>query len=217
MRQILLFTLILWSGCSVVWAQAKAGDEDLQQWSEVQLVVPITKKADFLTQVTMWSGKNISRLHEGRFGIGVAFKADKHWAFAGYYQFINARNGAGKFRHEDRFDGRVIYKFPVKNFGLSHRSMLEYRMRSTGSFWNYRPSLTIDKELKFIPHGKLYATEEIFYDSNSGRFSRSRFSVGLIEKFSDRFSLDIYYLRQNDGFAAPGDLNVIGTTCRIHL
>jgi len=29
--------------------------------------------------------------------------------------------------------------------------------------------------------------------------------------------LDVFYLRQNDGFSRPGDLNVIGTAWRIRL
>lgn len=197
--------------------QTVQDDEDIQSWNDLQLTVPMSKHVDFSTQLTMRFGKNISRLNEGRFAIGFIWKPDKNWSFQPFYWHIRARNTAGQFRIEHRLNLRVGYKFPIKKFGLSHRSTFEYRMRTTGNTWRYRPSLTFEKEIKFIPEAKVYITEEPFYDSATKKFSRNRFTIGINKTLTKQLSVDIYYMRQNDGFAHPGDLNVIGTSWKIKL
>ncbi|MEO7674195.1 MAG: DUF2490 domain-containing protein, partial [Pyrinomonadaceae bacterium] len=114
---------------------------------------------------------------------------------------------------------RAVYKFPVKSFGLSHRSWFEYRIRGVGNTWRYRPSLTFDQDIpkKLVPKAKFYITEEIFYDSATSKFSRNRFTAGITKALSKQLSLDLYFMRQNDGFSHPGDLNVIGTSWKIKL
>ena len=46
---------------------------------------------------------------------------------------------------------------------------------------------------------------------------RNRFSVGVIKEFNKQLAGELFYLRQNDGRARPGNLHVIGTTLRIRL
>jgi hypothetical protein len=220
MRKIIL-SLLLIGGCALfAHAQAAAADEeDFQSWNDLQLTVPLTKHFDFLTQVTMRFGKNVTRLHDGRFQIGFVWKPHKSWSFTPFYWHIRARNAAGRFRTEHRLNLRAQYRFPFKKFGLSHRSTFEYRLRNPLNSWRYRPSLTFEKDVpkKFIPAAKLYVTEEIFYDSLLKEFSRNRFTVGITKTLTKKLSLDVYYMRQNDGVARPGDLNVVGTSWKVRL
>lgn len=123
------------------------------------------------------------------------------------------------FQHEDRLSVRVGYRFPFKSFGLSHRSTFEYRIRQPQDSFRYRPSLTFDKDIpkNFISKAKFFVTEEVFYDSILKKFSRNRFSFGITKTLSKKLSLDLYYMRQNDGYTHPGDLNIIGTSFKIKL
>lgn len=200
-------------------AQTVTDDEDIQSWNDLQLTVPMSKKFDFYTAVTMHFGKNVTRLNDGRFAIGFIYKLNKSWTIQPFYWFINARNSRGQFRHEDRLNLRVGYRFPFKKFGLSHRSTFKYRLRSPENFFRYRPSLTFDRDIpkKIIPKAKFYVTEEVFYDSLLNKFSRNRFTVGITKTLTPKLSLELYYMRQNDGFSRPGDLNVIGTSFKIKL
>lgn len=191
--------------------------DDIQSWNDVQLTVPMSKQFDFYTSVTMRFGKNISRLNDGRYAIGFTYKPDKSWLIQPFYWFINARNSRGQFRTENRLNLRIGYKFPIKKFGMSHRSWFEYRMRTTGKSWRYRPSLTFDKDLPKSWNAKFYVTEEVFYDSSLDKFSRNRFTVGITKNLSKKLALDLYYMRQNDGFSLPGDLHVVGTSWKIKL
>ncbi|MBC7901135.1 MAG: DUF2490 domain-containing protein [Saprospiraceae bacterium] len=194
-------------------------DEDVQSWNDVQITVPLSKRFDFVTGFITRFGKNISRLNDGRFLIGYSWKPTKALTVSPFYMHIRARNALGRFRIEHRLHLRAAYKFPIKRFGLSHRSQFEYRLRSPRNTWRYRPSLTFEKEIpkRFVPDAKFYVTEEPFYDSATSKFSRNRFYVGIVKTLSKSLSLDIYYLRQNDGFSRPGDLNVIGTSWKVKL
>lgn len=207
--------------CGAFFADAQliTDDEDVQSWNDVQLSVPMSKKFDFYTSVTMRFGKNVTRLNDERYAIGFVYKLNKSWTIQQFYWFINARNSRSQFRHEDRLNLRVVYRFPFKKFGLSHRSTFEYRLRAPQNSVRYRPSLTFDEDIpkNFIPGAKFFATEEVFYDSILKKFSRNRFSVGVTKTLSKKLSLDLYYMRQNDGYAHPGDLNIIGTSWKIKL
>lgn len=194
-------------------------NDDLQSWNDVQLTVGLSKKVDLYSAVTMRFGKNVSRLNDGRFAIGLTFKPTGRFSFTPFVTLMRVRNSAGVFGPEYRINLRGIYRFPVKAFGLSHRSLFEYRIRPTGNLWRFRPSVTFEKELPehLAPGLKFFVTEEPIYDSASGRFSRNRFSVGFNKVLSKNLSLDIYYLRQGDNFSNPGAIDVIGTAWKIKL
>lgn len=191
--------------------------DDIQSWNDIQLTVSMSKKVDFVTQLTGRFGGNISRLNDSRFQFGFAFKPNKSWTFQPFYWHIRARNTRGQFRTENRLNFRIGYKFPTKSFGLSHRSWFEYRLKDTGNSWRYRPSLTFEKDLPKDLNGKFYVTDEVFYDSLLKKFSRNRLTVGINKVLTKQLSIDLYFMRQNDGFSRPGDLNVIGTSWKVKL
>jgi hypothetical protein len=202
-------------------SQVAAGqdDEDVQSWNDIQLTLPLSKKVDVFTKLTMRIGKNISRLNDGRVAVGVVWKPNASWSISPFYWLINARNTAGQFRQENRLNLAVSYRFPIKKFGLIHRSTYEKRLRAPVNTWRYRAMLTVEKDLpkSWIPKAKFFVADEVFYDSATGRFSRNRFSVGLSKALSKQLSLDVYYTRQNDGFSHPGDLNIVWTAWKIKL
>lgn len=219
MSKIFLASLFVIFCCTFTDAQALVDQDDFQSWNEIQLTVPMSKHFDFYTSITERFGKNVTQINDSRFAIGFVYKPNKTWSFQPFYWNIQMRNSRNQFREEHRFSLRVGYKFPIKQFGLSHRSTFERRLRKPQNSWRYRPSLTFDKDLpkNFISHAKIYLTEEIFYDSILKKFSRNRFTVGITKNLTKHLALDIYYMRQNDGLSRPGDLNVIGTTWKIHL
>lgn len=212
-----VFALI---GFLTIFANAQLLDKaDNQSWNDLQLTVPMTKHFDFTLTTTFRFGKNITRSHDVRFALGFVYKLNKALSFQPFYWYIQQRNSTGKFKTEHRLNLRVTYRFPFKSFGLSHRSTFEQRLRRPQNSWRYRPSLTFEKDIpkKFIPGAKFYVTDEIFYDSILKEFSRNRFTVGITKTLTKKASLDIYYMRQNDGFSRPGDLNVIGTNWKIRF
>lgn len=218
-RLILLSSLFVVTFGTVVRSQTAIDDDDTQSWNDLQLTVKLNAHFDLTTKLTGRFGRNISRLNDGRYQIGFVWKPTKSISVSPFYWFVYARNAAGKFTVENRLNLAVTYKFPVKSFGLSHRSWYEYRVKASGNSWRYRPSLTFEKALpeKFLSKAKFFITEEPFYVSTTRKFSRNRLSLGISKVINNHLTLDVYYLRQNDGFSHPGDLNVLGTSWKFHL
>lgn len=219
MKKIFLILFLFGFGAHFAAAQTIADDEDIQSWNDVSLTVPMTKQFDFYTALTFRFGENITRSTENRFTVGFVYKPYKAWSFQPFYSNISARNSRGQFRTEHRLSFRAGYRFPFKKFGLSHRSTFEYRLRRPLNSFRFRPSLTFEKDIpkKFIPGAKFFLTEEVFYDSLLKKFSRNRFSVGITKTLTKKLSVDLYYMRQNDGYTHPGDLNIVGTSWKVKL
>lgn len=215
----ILATVMILSIGSYSQTAPTTDNDDLQLWNDVSITVAVAKKIDIYIPLTFRWTKNLDRFNEGHIGAGIVYKSTKSFSISPFYKLIRYRNAAGEFKTENRYNLRFIYKLPTKGFGLSHRSQFEYRVRTGANTWRYRPSITIEKELpeKFVKGLKIFATEEPFYDSASGRFSRNRFSVGFNKTITKKISFDIYYLRQGDNHSSPGTVNVIGTGLKIKL
>lgn len=218
--KILPFVLTLISMLGIcAHGQADADRTDNQSINDLQVSVPLTKRVDLLLLAMGRLGGNMTDLSEARIGGGISVKVGKGVSVSPTYLNVQQRAANGAFRTEHRYSLRGTYRFPFKKFGLSHRSTFDYRVRSSGNSWRYRPSLTFQKSLpkSFIPKASLFVTEEAFYDSRPRRFSRNRFSVGVSKTINAHLTLDIYYMRQQDGVTRPGDVNVLGTAWRVRL
>jgi hypothetical protein len=196
-----------------------ADDNDNQSWNDLQVTIPVNNRVDVLLLGTARLGDDLQHFVEGRVGAGIAVKLNKAISISPTYQHIETRAANGSFKTEHRYSLRGSYKFPCKKFGLTHKSTYEYRVRAAGNSWRYRPALTFEKALpeSFLKKAKLFITEEPFYVSTTKKFSRNRFSVGVSKTLNSHLTLDVYYLRQQDGHSHPGDLNVLGTTWKVHL
>lgn len=194
-------------------------DSDAQSWNDVSITKPLNKKVDLVFPFSLRFGKNIKRVQEIRGGVSIAFKPHSRFTLTPGYSFIRARNSLGSFTRENRLLLAATYRFPVTEFGLSHRSLFEYRIRPSGKTWRYRPSITVDKPLpeRWVEGMKLYATTEPFYDSAAGRFSRHRLTLGVNKGLSKHLSLDLFYLRQDDSNSHPSVIHALGTGWRIRL
>ncbi|MEO8647575.1 MAG: DUF2490 domain-containing protein [Acidobacteriota bacterium] len=212
---ILLLGLLAFS----VGAQDLDPQDDVQSWNDLQLTVPLSTQFDFTTTVTIRFGRDVSRFSDGRYQIGFVWKPNKAISIQPFYWYVRTRNSNGQFRTEHWFTLRGTYRFPVKGFGLSHRSTVEYRIRRPRSGLRYRPAITIEKDLlkSLLPGSKIYFTEEPFYDFIANKFTRNRMTLGVSKTINKNLSLDLFYMRQNDGAARPGDLHVIGTAWRVKL
>ena len=60
----------------------------------------------------------------------------------------------------------------------------------------------------------LYVADEVFYDWSFNAWVRNRFTIGVNKVLNKHLTLDLYYLRQNDGHTVPGDIHVIGANWR---
>jgi hypothetical protein len=196
---------------------AQSDNDDVQSWNDVTLTKPLSKTIDLYIPATIRFANDLSRFNEWRLGGGIGFKLHPRFSTAATYTYIRARSSSGAFRGENRIAVRGVYRFTTKPVAISHRSQFEYRIRSSGNTWRYRPSVTVDVPVKWLGDTHAFVTEEPFYDSATGRFSRNRISFGVSKPINKNLALDVYYLRQDDGNSRPAVLHVIGTGWRVKL
>lgn len=214
--KILLLLLLLVPCAS---AQSLVDHTDNQQWTDVQLAVPVTKNFDFNLLGTLRLGRDISRPVDERVGAGLTWKLGQHWQIQPNYLHIGMQPVRGRKIWENRLSLPVTFRFNLDKFRLSDRNLIERRIRNSGVRSNrYRNRFQVEHSVGRKEWGlSLFAADEVFYDWAVDRWVRNRFLVGAIKVFNPHFTQDIYYLRQNDGVSIPGDLNVIGTILRFRL
>lgn len=192
---------------------------DNQQWTDVQLAVPVTKNFDFNMLGTLRLGRAISRPVDERVGAGFTWKIGKYWTVSPNYLHIGMQPVRARKIWENRLSLPVTLRFNMDKFRLSDRNLLERRYRNSGlKSWRNRNRFQVEHPLGQKDWNlSWYVADEVFYDWIVDRWVRNRFTIGASKVFNKHYTQDFYYLRQNDGVSVPGDLNVIGTTLRFRL
>ena len=200
-------------------AQSIVDQADNQQWTDVQLAIPVTSSIDFNMLGTLRFGRDISHAIDERAGVGFTFRFGKYVTVAPNFLAIGMQPFENRRGWENRLTFPITFRFNAGKFRLSDRNQFERRFRSNGvRSTRYRNRFQVEH-----PIGSdkvklsLFVADEVFYDWSVDRWVRNRFSIGVSKVFNKHFTQDFYYLRQNDGVSVPGDLNVIGTTLRFRL
>lgn len=192
---------------------------DTQNWNDVYLSVPMGRQVDFMMQGTLRNGRDLTRPVDERFGIGFSFKIGKYLTVIPHYLYIGTQPFEGRSVFENRLSLPATVRFPVGRFNVTDRSLFERRMRHPGVDSNrYRNRLQVDHPIGPKEHKlSLFVSEEVFYDWLFDAWVRNRAAVGVSKVVNKHFTLDLYYMRQNDSRSFPGDLHIIGSSWRVKL
>jgi hypothetical protein len=213
-----LALLLVISCPSLVRAQL-VDQTDNQQWTEVQLAVPLTKTVDFNLLGVLRLGRDISRPVDERIGVAFTFRLGQYLIVQPGYLNIGTQPFEGRRVWESRLVLPLTVRFPLGKFRVSDRNLFERRIRRPGiNSTRYRNRLQVEhpfgpKDLNL----SAFIADEVFYDWSFDDWVRNRFQVGVTRVFNKHFTGDLWYIRQNDGRSVPGDLNVIGTSLRFRL
>ena len=218
----------LWPSLSLVFiltlatpasSQTAVDQTDTQQWNDVFIAVPITKQVDFNVLGTLRIGRDISHTVDERFGVGATFRIGQHVTLVPAYLHIETQPFEGIRLHEERLNLAAILRFEANQFRFTDRNLLERRFRRPGiNSTRYRNRFQVEH-----PVGpdriklSVFASDEVFYDWSVDQWVRNRVAAGILRPLNKNITLEVYYLRQNDGRALPGDIHAIGTTWRIKL
>ena len=83
---------------------------DTQQWNDLQLIVPMTKKADFILLGSLRFGLNLSRPVEERIGISFSYSPTKSVILAPSYLHIERQPSPGRGFFEERVALTATFK-----------------------------------------------------------------------------------------------------------
>jgi hypothetical protein len=200
-------------------AQSPIPKSDNQSWNDLQITVPMTKKVDFTTQITLRLGDNVTQTADQRWGIGFVFKLNKYLSFNPFYFHREARPPNGRHESEDRVTLGATVRIPAGKFIISNRNWFERRWREPQvEAWRYRNRLQLEHPFKINKKTfTWFVSGEAFYDWSLHVWPRDRFSGGVSHPFNKHLTLELYYTRQNDSHTRPGDLNIIWSAWRIRL
>lgn len=213
---ILFFPCFL---CLSVAVSAQVDHTDNQQWTDVQVAIPLTETIDFNILGTLRFGRDISRPVDERLGLGATFRLGPYFSLSPNYQYIGTQPGENRRGWENRLSLPVTLRLNAGAFRLSERNLFEWRFRRPGTnSTRYRNKFQVEHPLG-AKDWQLsgFLADEVFYDWSVNRWVRNRFQIGVIKVFNSHFTQDFYYLRQNDGVSVPGDVNAIGTALRFRL
>ncbi len=194
-------------------------NSDNQSWNDVQVVVPITKKLNGIFGGTLRIGRIFRHLVDERLSFQLSYKANKNFTFASGVIYRGAQPSQNRKVYETRFVPSVTINLPIKKYILSNRNQYEYHfVNSRQNFWLYRNRTQIEREIMFGKSKiKPFVSVEFFYNGTRKDWFRGRYAAGVSKKIYKKLTLDVFYLRQQDGISRPGNLNVIGTTWKINL
>lgn len=193
------------------FAQTVPIERDINIWSEASVTFPLIKskykdgkefdRLTFSINGTLRFGRNVSRPTDERIGFGFTYRLNKNISFTPDYFY----RGYQPFRGRNDFESRVRFAVTLenkwKNFSISDRNLIEYRIRNSrpNSFrytnrlrFNY-PILKNNKEV-ITP----FVSTEPFYDFQINKWTRNQFFAGFSKKFNKNFAADFFYLLVND-------------------
>jgi hypothetical protein len=216
---VLLLTAMLPSAARHAQAQTKVPKADTQSWNDVQLMIPLSKKVDFLIQGTVRIGDNLTTPVDERWGFGFNYKLNKYVTLNELYFHREGKPPNGRQEWEERLTFGVTLSKPIGKFTLIDRNWFERRWRDPQvDAWRYRNRVRLEHPFKIQKQKfTFFVSDEPFYDWSLHGWVRNRFAIGAGHVFNKHFTLDVYGMRQNDGRSRPGDINIIGTVMRFRL
>ena len=222
-RFLVFFGMMILSGFTA-FSQTVLPRDDKQFWSETQVIKPAGKNKELIVIGVLRTGRDFARPVDERIGAGLNFKLNKHLSIIPTYVYVDQQPYDGRRIQEHRLILNATVKFNAGAFALMDRNLLERRVRhSSADFTVYRNRLQIDHPAKIGSFKfKPFIADEIWYSTQTSNaktlgWFRNRISAGIIKQFGERFSADIFYLRQNDGVSFPGNVHAIGTLFKIYL
>lgn len=219
MKSLMLVPVIMMVCVAHAVAQSPVPETDTQSWNDFQLTIPMNKKVEFFVQGTLRFGDNLTTPVDERAGFGFNYKLNKYVSLTEFVFARDARPPHGRKEHEQRLTFGGTLQKPFGKFTVSDRNWFERRWREPQvDAWRYRNRLRVEHPFQ-IDKTKFnwFVSDEVFYDWSVNDWVRNRAAIGANHAFNKHFTLELYYMRQNDGRSRPGDLHIIGSVWRFKL
>jgi hypothetical protein len=132
------------------------------------------------------------------------------------YRFLPSPGSPPK----NRMEPVATFHFPMKaRLLLSDRNRADLDWKSGNFSWRYRNRLQIEKRFAIHSyHPAPYASVEVFYQSQYGKWSDTAIYAGCLFPISKHFEFNPYYEHQNNTGKSPNQhLNQLGLMLNVHF
>jgi Protein of unknown function (DUF2490) len=215
MRRLLAATVLV--PCSS-GAFAAAPSVDSQLWSEIDASYPIAADWSATGIFTTRLGSDLPNPTLTAGGLQIDHRVGS-WTVSGTGYYVYVRNAQSGARTGVLLPAAALtYESGLGPVTLSDRNRLEQLEGLPGSPRRYRNRMSTTWHL---PSGHqmtdVFVADEVFYDFSRNRLTRNRAQAGVQFNLSPNTRLQAFYMRQNNTYGAPGQLNVLGLTLQLDI
>ncbi len=196
-------------------------DGDFQLWSTAKANFEVNKQWKGKFEEEFRFGGDAGELYYQHSDLGFVYGALAEWIDIGLnYRLVFEKDGAGRWRQENRPHFNVIFKGKLSDLSVSNRSRFEYREREIKKdIWRYRNKTTVKFPVKLTAL-KLqpYIADEAFINFGEQDITRNRFYSGFSMTLSKRLKGELFYLWQaSKSSGAWQDINVLGVQLQVYF
>lgn len=191
-------------------ANQQLPSQDFEGRAEINGVHPISKRTEFLLGTEFHYSRDQGHLVYRKIGTGFAFRWYKFLTIEPYYQYSVSDSVSGGFSHENRLALAATVGAPWKRWYISDRNTGERRFLQSGPTWRFHNRVQFRRPIQVErKRMSVFVWDEVYYTTALHRWYRNRVAVGTEQRLSRKISVDIFYMRQNDGYTKLGDFNGI--------
>jgi hypothetical protein len=196
--------------------------DDVQVWNETHVIAPINARTNLIVIGVLRMGStfpSVLRPVDERAGGGIAVKLGNYLTVMPTYLHVSQQPAPTRKNAEHRLILNVTPKFALGKLNFTDRNLIERRVRhSLSDYVMYRNRLQMDYPVRIgASEFRVYVADEAWYSTLADAWIRNRVSAGVFKQFTPTLYGEIFYLRQQDGRARPGNVHAIGTLVKFSL
>lgn len=208
---VLAVAVVLFPGALLGQVANPYPRRDFQAWTSFKATHALSEKTDFFVGAGLRYGNDQGHLSYRRVTTGFTFHWHKFLTVQPLYQYSVSDSFAGPLTPENRLALAITVGVPWRGWQVSDRNRGEKRFRPNEREWRYRNRVEFRRPVTVIRKQlSVFLWDEVYYSSKLRRWYRNRLALGAGRRLTEKVSVDIFYLHQNDGYSHPGDLNGVG-------
>ena len=208
------------TGSTSAAAQTEPNHSDVEFWPGVEFTKAVGQRSTVV--LGLWPlmfNRNATRLQEGEAYVGTTYRATSRLIFGGSYRYVYYQPSSRISSTEHRWSGDVTLRVPIKSWiTISDRNRSESRFIDGRFSQRYANRLQLERAFSLHDRSLCpYVAFEPLYSTRSGRWNKKRYFAGVVIQLTPHSVLDLFYLRETDPLANPGDLYVVSPVLRLRF
>ncbi|HNU06496.1 MAG TPA: DUF2490 domain-containing protein [Pyrinomonadaceae bacterium] len=221
--------LLLIFGCAVFAGAQTVDTTDNVGWSDLTLIVPLTKRDEGGKRVDAWSlnlgggfrmGRDLKRPIDERALVTFNYRINKYFTAGTGYMYRRHRWTESQRLYEHRllFFLNAEKKWP--NVILRNRALTTYLIKHSRSdtvVYRNRVQVSFPIKQKEKEVVSPYFATEPFYDFSLKKWFRNDIHIGITRQFTKKFGADFFYLHQGINIGSLRTTNGFGMSFRYRI
>ena len=206
LKTVRLLVFLAFAGGLLYSSRLNAQVKDAGLWTSVSFEAKVVKRLTATISEEVRFNENISEVGTVFTEVGLTYKLNKHFQFAGNYRYIRKRTVEDYYSFRHRFYTDIKYSYKLKPFDISLRSRFQDQYSDIGRaadggipeyYLRNKLSLGLDLNKAYSP----YISVELFSPLSYPRynaFDNIRTTAGIEYAISKHHKIEINYMIQKE-------------------